>query len=94
MRISILGGTGPEGRGLAVRLAMAGNAVCLGSRDESRAIDVAIDLSSSVGIHVIGLDNASAAKDGDVIFVTVPYQAQSDLLSSIRTTWKVKLLLT
>ncbi len=92
VRISILGGTGPEGRGLAVRLAMAGNAVCLGSRDESRAIDVAIDLSSSVGIHVIGLDNASAAKDGDVIFVTVPYQAQSDLLSSIKDDLEGKII--
>ena len=84
MRISILGGTGPEGRGLAVRLAMAGNAVCLGSRDETRAIDVAIELSSSVGIHVIGLDNAAAAKDADVIFLTVPYQAQSELLHSVK----------
>lgn len=84
MRISILGGTGPEGRGIAVRLAMAGHAVCLGSRDETRAIDVAIDLSSAVGIHVIGLDNKEAAKDGDVIFLTVPYEAQADLLSSVK----------
>ena len=93
MRISILGGTGPEGRGLAVRLAMAGNAVCLGSRDETRAIDVAIELSSSVGIHVIGLDNAAAAKDADVIFLTVPYQAQSELLHSVKDDLSGKIII-
>ena len=93
MRISILGGTGPEGGGLAVRLAMAGNAVCLGSRDETRAIDVAIELSSSVGIHVIGLDNAAAAKDADVIFLTVPYQAQSELLHSVKDDLSGKIII-
>ncbi len=92
MRISILGGTGPEGRGIAVRLALAGHAVCLGSRDEAKAIDVAIDLSSSVGIHVIGLDNAAAAKDGDIIFLTVPYAAQSSLLDLVKDDLKHKVV--
>jgi 8-hydroxy-5-deazaflavin:NADPH oxidoreductase len=83
LRLSILGGTGPEGRGIAMRLAMAGHAVCIGSRDESKALDIAIDISNSIGVHIIGLDNANAAKEGEVIFVTVPYDAQCAVLQSV-----------
>lgn len=83
LRLSILGGTGPEGRGIAMRLAMAGHAVCIGSRDEAKALDIAIDLSNSIGVHIIGLDNANAAKEGEVIFVTVPYDAQCAVLQSV-----------
>ena len=46
MKLSIIGGTGPQGKGLAVRFAKAGFEVALGSRDESRAIEVADSLTS------------------------------------------------
>ena len=46
MKLSIIGGTGPQGKGLALRFAKAGFKVALGSRDESRAIEVADSLSS------------------------------------------------
>ena len=46
MKLSIIGGTGPQGKGLALRFAKAGFEVALGSRDESRAIEVADSLSS------------------------------------------------
>ena len=46
MKLSIIGGTGPQGKGLALRFAKAGFEVALGSRDESRAIEVADSLTS------------------------------------------------
>ena len=63
MKLSIIGGTGPQGKGLALRFAKAGFEVALGSRDESRAIEVADSLTSKnqnlVG-SITGLSNSDA----------------------------------
>ncbi|MFT4167289.1 MAG: NADPH-dependent F420 reductase [Microlunatus sp.] len=80
LSIGILGGTGPQGRGLARRLAMAGHPVVLGSRSADRAADVAADLGIA-GIE--GGDNATAAA-ADLVIVTVPYAGHAELLEALR----------
>ena len=60
--LAILGGTGPEGKGLALRLAMAGETPIIGSRDASRGAAAAEELAQSVpGVVIEGSDNAGAA---------------------------------
>jgi NADPH-dependent F420 reductase len=77
MTIGILGGTGPQGRGLTRRLAAAGHPVVIGSRSADRAQTVAAEYEG-VG-EVTGADNAEAAK-ADLVIVTVPYDGHADLL--------------
>ena len=77
--VSVLGGTGEQGRGLARRLALAGCTVVLGSRDASRAEAAAAELPGSVS----GTDNAGAARAGDVVVVAVPWDGHKELLQSL-----------
>jgi len=81
LTIAVLGGTGPQGRGLARRFAAAGLEVVLGSRDASRAADAAAALAE-VG-RVRGTSNAEAAAAGDVVLVVVPWDGHEDLLRSL-----------
>jgi NADPH-dependent F420 reductase len=82
MTIGILGGTGPQGRGLARRFAAAGHPVVLGSRSVERAREVAAGYAD-VG-PVRGADNAEAAA-ADLVVITVPYEGHADLLRSLAT---------
>jgi hypothetical protein len=81
LTIAVLGGTGPQGRGLARRFAAAGLDVVLGSRDAERAASAAADLKS-VG-RVRGASNADAATDGDIVLVAVPWDGHAELLESL-----------
>ncbi|WP_439937194.1 NADPH-dependent F420 reductase [Nocardia sp. N13] len=82
LTIAVLGGTGPQGRGLARRFAAAGLDVVLGSRDASRASAAAAALAS-VG-RVRGASNADAAAAGDIVLVVVPWDGHAQLLESLR----------
>jgi 8-hydroxy-5-deazaflavin:NADPH oxidoreductase len=82
MRIGIVGGTGKLGSGLAIRWARAGHTIALGSRDPARARDRAAQLAGD-GHAVEGGDNAWAAREGEVVVLTVPYEAHEDTLRSI-----------
>ena len=84
MKIGIVGGTGREGRGLAVRWAKAGHDVFIGSRKVERGRDKAQEFSEEFDISVQGADNASACEHGDLIVVTVPYSAHRPTFESIR----------
>ena len=77
--IAVLGGTGPQGRGLARRFAAAGLRVVLGSRDAGRAQEAAAGLGDGVS----GADNRSAAEQGDVVVVAVPWDGHADLLRDL-----------
>jgi NADPH-dependent F420 reductase len=77
--VAVLGGTGEQGRGLARRFAVAGLGVVLGSRDAARAAEAAAALPSSV----TGSDNASAAEEGDVVVVAVPWAGHRELLAGL-----------
>jgi len=78
--VGVLGGTGPQGLGLARRLAMAGTPVVLGSRSADRAGEAAAGLPG----NVTGARNASCARACDVAIVAVPYEGHSALLGSLR----------
>jgi len=83
--IGFLGGTGPEGRGLALRLGLAGEKVFIGSRDAVRAAEVALKLKAIGHLSdVRGGLNEEAASIADVIFVVVPFPAQRPLLESLK----------
>ena len=75
--IGFLGGTGPEGRGLALRLALAGEDVIIGSRDGSRAAAAAEEVAGlAPGAVVEGALNEETAARAAVMFIAVPYSAQ------------------
>lgn len=80
LTIAVLGGTGPQGRGLARRFAAAGLSVIVGSRSVDRAIETAADL----GDTTTGATNAEAASLGDVVLVAVPWEGHRELLVSLR----------
>lgn len=81
--IGVLGGTGPQGRGLARRWATAGHRVVLGSRVRSRAEATATPYRSAE-LPVEGADNATAATAGDVVVAAVPWEGHASLLAGLR----------
>ena len=83
--LGFIGGTGPEGRGLALRMALAGESVLIGSRDADRAAQAAESISSQVADGLIrGALNLQVAREADLAFVAVPYAAQMDTLEELR----------
>ena len=75
--IAILGGTGAEGSGLAVRWAAAGYRVVIGSRDPAKALAVARDLVAPLDhADITGTGLADAAAAGDLVVLAVPFAAQ------------------
>lgn len=78
--IGILGATGPQGKGIAVRLAQAGASIVIGSRDAERAAGTAAE----IGHGVTGLSNADCAKQADIVIVAVPYDGHRELLESLK----------
>ena len=88
MKLSIIGGTGPQGKGLALRFAKVGFKVALGSRDEARAVEVAKSLSSNnpnLTGQITGLSNdrAIAFTERFVIF-SVPWKGHNNTLNEIK----------
>ena len=81
--VAVLGGTGPQGRGLARRWASAGLPVVLGSRSAERAEAAAAELAEATGGQVSGADNAGAATQGDIVVVAVPWDGHKELLESL-----------
>lgn len=81
--IAVLGGTGPQGRGLARRFASAGLRVVIGSRSADRAAETAATLAESTGGDVTGSANAEAAVAGDVVVVAVPWDGHAELLREL-----------
>ena len=81
--IGIIGGTGPEGKGLAARFAQAGFEVLIGSRSAERGEEAAQDIRERAGGNVRGATNADAAT-ADIIVVTAPYAGQADTLAALK----------
>jgi hypothetical protein len=83
--IPIIGATGAFGYGLALRWARAGQAVVIGSRDAGRAEEAAERVRAEVdGAEVEGFQNAEAAARGPIVFLTVPFRAQSETLTNVK----------
>lgn len=86
LTIGMVGGTGPQGRGLAYRWALSGLSVMIGSRDGGRAEQTAASLRERTGSpRVRGMDNASCAAESDLVVVAVPYEGHAALLASLRS---------
>lgn len=77
--VAVLGGTGEQGRGLAQRLARAGQSVVIGSRSAERAAAIAAE----IGNGVFGTSNEDAAKAGDVVIIAVPWDGHRELLEAL-----------
>jgi NADPH-dependent F420 reductase len=84
MIVGILGGTGKEGAALALRLAKAGYAIVIGSRDAARATDKAAEVARTSGGKVSGGTNADAAAKSDVVIVAVPFAGHRELLTELK----------
>jgi 8-hydroxy-5-deazaflavin:NADPH oxidoreductase len=88
--IAILGGTGPEGSGLVKRLARAGEHIVIGSRDASRAKEIAQQLRSDVGnaATIEGAENNAATAQCEIAILTLPFSGQAPLLRQLKSVWK------
>jgi NADPH-dependent F420 reductase len=91
--ISVLGGTGQEGSGLALRWAKAGHNIILGSRDPAKAATAAEQMNVEIGaVRVSGTSNKNAAAAADVVVLTVPFSAQRATVEEVRDELSGKLL--
>lgn len=88
--IAIVGGTGPEGSGLALRWARAGESVVIGSRDGDRAQAAAARIAEKAGAlgSVEGVENAVAVKMCDTVVLTVPFAGQAELLKQLKPSFR------
>lgn len=85
LTVGVLGGTGPQGRGLALRWAKAGLRVVLGSRSAQRAEEAAAELNAAAGVDTVaGADNAACAHRSDIVLVAVPWDGHADLLTALK----------
>ncbi len=91
--LAILGGTGKEGAGLAMRWALRGYHVIIGSRSADRAKTRAIEMNRELGgDYLTGLANAEAAAAADIVILSVPYGAHQATLSGLREECAGKIL--
>ena len=96
MKIAIVGATGPQGRGLALRFARAGVSVALGSRDAEKASKISRDLMAKLPTgtaEITGLDNLAAVASADeFVILSVPWSAHNTMLETIKTDLDGKIL--
>lgn len=92
--IAILGGTGQEGSGLALRWAKAGHHVILGSRDAAKAAAAASAMKAALGgANVSGKSNTDAAMAAEIVVLTVPFAAQRSTVDEVRDALDGKILI-
>ena len=87
MIVSVIGGTGPQGLGIALRLAIEGVEVIVGSRKEEKALDVVAEAKEKYAdydLNIKGLANEDAAREGDILILTVPLAAQKPTVEGIK----------
>ncbi len=96
MTIAIIGGTGPQGQGLALRFARAGVPVALGSRDGARGAEIAREISQRLpagSAGITGTDNVNAVGMADeMVVLAVPFAANNATLDAIRDQLSGKIL--
>jgi len=97
--IAILGGTGALGTGLARRWAQAGYPIVIGSRTQEKAEEAVVELKKIMqergiqDIQVTAADNVSAAKQGAIVAMTVPYDHHASTLTAVKTELEGKILI-
>jgi NADPH-dependent F420 reductase len=95
MKIAILGGTGKEGMGIGYRWAKAGHEITIGSRLESKALDAAAKLQEMLGneIKIEGKENLVAAKEAELLVLTVPFSAHKAMCEYIKEACQGKIVI-
>ncbi len=102
MKIAILGGTGPQGKGLALRFAVAGVDVVIGSRDADRACSIATELNQQLNAMdtvknlgvISGADNDVAVQSAEqMVLLAVPYSAHNATLTALKDALSNKILI-
>ena len=92
--LAFIGGTGPEGLGLAVRFAHAGEEVIIGSRRQERCDEAARKIIDKVPSGTVrGLVNRAAVEAGDIILITVPFDGQADTLEELKDAMAGKIVI-
>jgi 8-hydroxy-5-deazaflavin:NADPH oxidoreductase len=92
--IAILGGTGNQGPGLALRWVRAGHTLIIGSRQAEKAQHVADELNAKLGAELVqGMTNGDAAAACELAVITVPYEAQNAMLEGLRDALQGKVLI-
>jgi hypothetical protein len=93
-KITIVGGSGALGAGLAKRWARKGHQIIIGSRDEKRASEAATRLNNEAGTKsIIGLENKEASENGEIVVLTVPFSNHMSTLSLIAPVLDNKILI-
>ena len=93
-KITIVGGSGALGAGLAKRWARKGHQIIIGSRDEKRASEAATRLNNEAGTKsIIGLENKDASENGEIVVLTVPFSNHMSTLSLIAPVLDNKILI-
>jgi NADPH-dependent F420 reductase len=83
--IAILGGTGDQGLGLALRFARAGRPVVIGSRKQDRASAAADEVRKAVaGADVVGLENAEATRRAEIVILSVPFEHTAPTVKALK----------
>jgi NADPH-dependent F420 reductase len=81
MIIGVIGGTGPQGKGLAYRFALKGHEVLIGSRTRERGEEAAAEIvARGEGLNVRGATNDDVAREGELIILSIPYEGQAAAL--------------
>jgi|TARA_B110000263_G_scaffold57546_1_gene49151 NADPH-dependent F420 reductase len=97
MKIAIIGGTGPQGQGLALRFARAGIEVVVGSRDPTRAATTVAEVNAKLpkgSSNIVGLSNIDAIREADeMVIFAVPWSAHNDTLHNIKAELSGKILI-
>ena len=97
MTITIIGGTGPQGKGLAKRLALSGHNIILGSRNKERAEEISDELNQLLPNefkNVRGFDNQTAtSKSTDFVILSVPWSGHNSTLETLKEDLKGKILI-
>ena len=94
LTVGVLGGTGNQGKGLALRWAAAGIRVIIGSRAAERAENSASEYCEATGVdHVRGTDNATCAAEADVVLAAIPWESHAETLKGLTEPLKGKILI-
>lgn len=94
MTLAILGGTGKEGQGLALRWARAGREILLGSREAAKGQEIAGKLNDELGTSLIrGTSNREAAAEAELVVSTLPDSGHIEILSDMQAELAGKLLI-
>ncbi|MCL2781537.1 MAG: NAD(P)-binding domain-containing protein, partial [Actinomycetia bacterium] len=82
-QIAVIGGTGPQGRGLAFRFARGGHTVTIGSRDPQRAASAAAELSQLAAAPITGDGNLAAAERADLVLLAIPFEGHDEMVAAL-----------